>query len=480
MTTALVIDDEPAICLCLESLLKEIGCDVRIAASAEEGLALAKETPFDVIALDVRLPGIDGLEALSLLREFSTAPIIVMTAHGNLSTAVSAVHKGAFEYLPKPFDLDHVTQVLQRAIAESAVRGESTHDTTTRPSAVSEIVGSSLAMQHLFRQIAMAAQHDAAVLITGESGTGKELVAQAIHRHSSRKEMPLVAVHLASLSDGLLERELFGHAAGAFTGAAQSQTGMIAQADGGTLLLDEIGEAPKSFQVKLLRTLESGEFYPVGSSAAKSSDFRLISATNVPLNVLRSGEHFRQDFFFRLATIQIRVPPLREHLEDIPELAAHFLNQHAGNSSRHFTTDALQFLQQQEYPGNIRELRNTVVRAAADSSERSIGLAAVTAAMQTVDPVARNPTIEASGGPPAFNLHNAAQNWAHHAIATTKAVPLQAASDIVERELIVAAMQHTNGNRSAAAQLLGIHRETLRDKLLKHAISDTSTSTPIS
>lgn len=468
MTTALVIDDEPAICRCFESLLHEIGCDVRVAASAEEGLDLAKETTFDVIALDVRLPGMDGLEALSRFRQFTQAPIIVMTAHGILSTAVSAVQEGAFEYLPKPFDLDHVSQVLQRAIAESAHEAAAPKDSTTSSAVGGEMVGSSLAMQHLFRQVAMAALHDAPVLITGESGTGKELVAQAIHRHSQRQDKPLVAVHLASLSEGLLERELFGHAAGAFTGAEQSQAGMIAQADGSTLFLDEIGEAPKNFQTKLLRTLESGEFYPVGASTAQTSDFRLISATNVPLDVLRSAEHFRQDFFFRLATIQIRVPPLREHPEDIPELVAHFLQQHSGDSSRQFTPASLELLEQHTYPGNIRELRNTVVRAAAESTERSIGPDAVRAALEAAGGQTNSSDLPAADD----RLRRAAEHWARQAVSDDVPTPLQTASDIVERELIAAAMQQTNGNRSAAAQLLGIHRETLRDKLLKHDIDD--------
>ncbi|MEZ6132800.1 MAG: sigma-54 dependent transcriptional regulator [Planctomycetaceae bacterium] len=470
MTTALVIDDEPAICQCFESLLNEIHCDVHVAASAEEGLVLAEALSFDVIVLDVRLPGMDGLAALARFRELTSAPIIIMTAHGNLSTAVSAVHDGAFDYLPKPFDLGHVTQVLQRAITESAERASTAPKSKATTATPGEMAGSSLAMQHLFRQIAMAAQHDAPVLITGESGTGKELVAQAIHHHSLRKKKPLVAVHLASLSEGLLERELFGHAAGAFTGAERSQAGMIAQADGSTLFLDEIGDAPRSFQTRLLRAIESGEFYPVGSAAAQRSDFRLISATNVPLEVLRSAEHFRQDFFFRLATIQIRVPPLREHLDDVPELAAHFLRQHSPGSSRQLTAEAIQLLQQQRYPGNIRELRNLVIRSAAESPERSIDVATIRATLASA--VVTEQSSSPGSTPPDQKLTDAAQEWARDALRHHQSAPLQAASDIVERELILAAMQQTGGNRSAAAQLLGIHRETLREKLSKHDLSD--------
>ncbi len=461
MTIALVIDDEPAICACFESLLHDMGCDTCVAASAEDGLKLVRQQSFDVIVLDVRLPGMDGLAAMSMLREYSPAPVIVMTAHGNLSTAVAAVQEGAFDYLPKPFELDHVTSVLQRAISESAIRPTTASTSADGSRSGEQLVGNSLAMQHLFRQIAMAAQHSAPVLITGESGTGKELVAQAIHRHSARSNTPMVAVHLASLSEALLERELFGHTVGAFTGADSASAGVINKANGGTLFLDEIGETPLHFQVKLLRTLESGEFYPVGASSPQNSDFRLIAATNVPLDVLRSADHFRQDFFFRLATIQISVPPLREHADDIPELAQWFLQLHSPDESRQFDAEAISWLRRQPYPGNIRELRNVVISAAAASAEHTIGVAALTAATRAAT-VGQPPPAE-----PQSAFQEAAKQWAMQAIAQKQTNPLQAASAIVEAELITAALEATNGNRSAAAQLLGIHRETLRDKLLK-------------
>lgn len=463
MTVALVIDDEPAICACFETLLNDLNCEACVAASAEEGLQLVQDRTFDVIVLDVRLPGMDGLAALAQLQQHSQAPVIVMTAHGNLSTAVTAVREGAFDYLPKPFELDHVTNVLKRAISESAALSSSSTATLAEGENENQLLGNSLAMQHLFRQIAMAAQHDAPVLVLGDSGTGKELVAQAIHRHGARSGSSLVPVNLSALSEGLLERELFGHSAGAFTGADRAQAGFISQANNGTLFLDEIGETPQPFQVKLLRTLESGEFYPVGSSVPHASDFRLIAATNVSIEKLRSAEHFRQDFFFRLATIQIQVPPLREHKEDIPELAQHFLNQHSINRVRHFDSEALRFLQLQSYPGNIRELKNVVIRAAAATSERLISLSTVKLAMQVAE---TNDHMTAEAGS-HVDFKIAARQWAEQAIAAGQLNSLQTASEIVEAELIAAALQHTDGNRSAAAQLLGIHRETLRDKLRK-------------
>jgi len=462
MTNALVVDDEPAICQCLEALFTDLDCSVSVAASAENGLTLLEQSSFDVVFLDVRLPGIDGLEALAEFQNHSNAPVVVMTAHGNLSTAVSAVQKGAFDYLPKPFELQHVSQVFKRAVAESKSRRQEQSIAPESPILPGELVGDSLAMQHLFRQIAMAAQHDAPVLITGESGTGKELVANAIHHHSARKNHQLVVVHLASLSEGLLERELFGHSAGAFTGADQDQAGVIAQANQGTLFLDEIGETPKSTQVTLLRSIESGEFYPVGSATAEQSGFRLVAATNVPIDVLRSADHFRPDFFYRLAAVQIHVPPLREHMDDVPRLASHFLQQHTPDGSRCFTIEAIRELQNREYPGNVRELRNIVIRAASESMESAIGVDAIAAAEVT----SPDKSVSADSG-----LRHAIQAWAQKALAEGQASPIQAASEIVESELIAAAMKETNGNRSAAAQLLGIHRETLREKLLKMSAS---------
>ncbi len=458
MTNALVIDDEPAICQCLEVLFTDLNCSVSVAASAEIGLELLQHSPFDVVFLDVHLPGIDGLDALADFQDQSDAPVVVMTAHGNLSTAVSAVEKGAFDYLPKPFELEHVSQVFKRAVAESKSRQQEMAGSPEMPLASGELVGGSLVMQKLFRQIAMAAQHDAPVLITGESGTGKELVANAIHRHSERSEHPLVVVHLASLSEGLLERELFGHSAGAFTGADRAQSGVMAQADHGTLFLDEIGETPRSTQVTLLRAIESGEFYPVGSATAQRSGFRLLAATNIPVDVLRSADGFRQDFFYRLAAVQIHVPPLRERLEDVPQLASYFLQQQTPNGSRHFTEEALQELQNRNYPGNVRELRNIVIRAASESMESAIGVSAIA-------PLEEQPDMATSS--PDSNFRQATRQWAQRALKEAQPSPILAASEIVESELVSAAMNQTNGNRSAAAQLLGIHRETLRDKLLK-------------
>ncbi|MCR9198249.1 MAG: sigma-54 dependent transcriptional regulator [Planctomycetaceae bacterium] len=448
MTSALVIDDEAAICRCFETLLSQMDCDVRVAASAEDGLQYAAAHDVDLVVLDIRLPGMDGLSALPRFREHTTAPIVVMTAHGDLSTAVSAVQQGAFEYLPKPFDLDHVKSVVTRALAERPMD-------QSLPSGVetAEMVGQSPAMQQLFRQIALAAQHDAPVLITGESGTGKELVAHAIHRHSRRSGQAIVPVHLASVSEGLMERELFGHVTGAFTGADQAQDGLMTRADGGSLFLDEIGEASPAVQVKLLRTIETGQFYPVGSANARRSDFRLLAATNRSVEYLKSADVFRSDFFYRLSTIHIHVPPLRERPEDIPLLADHFLG-----GGRTLSEAAIMALQGRCLAGNVRELRNLVLSAAAQSP------ATVIAADQL--PSEEGP-VETTDRP--ADLRTATRQWARQALAAETPSLLSAAMDIVQAEVIAEALEHTGNNRTAAAAKLGIHRETLRERMREQA-----------
>lgn len=452
MTHALVVDDEVAICRCFETLLEQLECTVSIAASAEEALEIVSTRSVDLVVLDIRLPGMDGLAAVPKFQKHTAAPIIVITAHGDLSTAVSAVNQGAFEYIPKPFELDHVTRVIRRALAERPLTASTTAHAKTE--ADGEIVGNSAPMQQLFRQIALAAQHDAPVLITGESGTGKELVAHAIHQHGARRAKAIVPVHLASVSESLLERELFGHTAGAFTGAETAQDGLLHRANQGSLFLDEIGEASPAVQVKLLRTIETGEFYRVGSSKAERSDFRLLAATNRPVEYLRSSESFRSDFFYRLSTIHIHVPPLHERRDDIPVLANYFLNRVQGNA-RSFSSDTIAELQQRRYVGNVRELRNIVLSAAAQSPSSTI----------EVDQLPPVDVGESSAERPSADLKSAARAWAREALTANTPDALATAVTTVESELISEALEQTNHNRTAAAKRLGIHRETLRDKL---------------
>ncbi|MEX2174541.1 MAG: sigma-54 dependent transcriptional regulator, partial [Pirellulaceae bacterium] len=300
----LVIDDEQAICWGLAQLGKRLGHQVRTAASAERGLELAAQQPPDLILLDVRLPGMDGLTALPQLRALApAAPVVVMTAHGDLSTAVEAVRQGAIDYVAKPFDLDQIERIVQRGLAQPATTPAAEIDVQT-----DGLLGRTPAMQEVFKRIALVAPADACVMLAGESGTGKELVARAIHRYSRRSGGPFVAVNVAALNTTLAESELFGHVRGAFTGAEQPRAGLLVEADGGTLFLDEVADIPLPVQVKLLRALEHAEVLPVGSGRTVPTNFRVVTATHQDLpQKVRQGE-FRHDLYYRLATFQIDLP----------------------------------------------------------------------------------------------------------------------------------------------------------------------------
>jgi two-component system, NtrC family, nitrogen regulation response regulator GlnG len=326
MAHLLIVDDEPSICWGLVQLAEQLGHSAASAASAEKGFEAATTRRPDVIVLDVRLPGLSGIAAMLRFREMlGPVPIIIVTAFGDLATAVEAVRNGAFEYLLKPFDLAVVQRAIQRALQSISRPPEEASPCLPAPGDAM-IVGHSPAIQEVFKQIAVVAPSDACVHLQGESGTGKELAARAIHRYSRRAAGPFVAVNVASLSPSLAESELFGHARGAFTGADQPHTGLLEQAHGGTIFLDEVADIPLSLQVKLLRVLEHGEMLPVGGDRPVQSDFRLISASHQDLCQRVAEGTFRHDLYFRLITFKIEIPPLRRHREDIPDLAGHFLD----------------------------------------------------------------------------------------------------------------------------------------------------------
>ncbi|HXY33429.1 MAG TPA: sigma-54 dependent transcriptional regulator [Planctomycetaceae bacterium] len=464
MSHVLIVDDEPSICWGFRELLADEGYDVSVASSAEEALELADRTVPDAVVLDVRLPGRDGLSTIQdLRRRIGRAPIIVITAFGNLDTAVRALGEGAYDYLTKPFDLDQVSDVLRRALRQPPATA-ATSATDEQPLAPESFIGTSPAMQSVFKQIALVAPSDVPVLITGESGTGKELVAQAIHRHSRRKDAPFLPTCLAALSAGLIESELFGHVRGAFTGAEQARQGLLELADGGTVFLDEIGDVPLPVQVKLLRAIEQHEVTPVGDARARRTDFRVLAATNRPLDELVARGEFREDLFYRLGVFHIHVPPLRERAEDIPLLARAFLRSAAVDGRIPTVSEgALGELSSRRWPGNVRELRNAVERAAL---------------------VARGGEIEADHFPPppitattsrssAEELKLATSNWADESLADPqRGELLEAFLRVAEPPLLKAALAHCGGNRAAAAKMLGIHRATLRQKLSDYALND--------
>jgi DNA-binding NtrC family response regulator len=468
MSRILVVDDEASICWAFRESLGDEGHQVEVAASIEEGLKIAAGGPLDAVVLDVRLPGIDGLSAMGALRErIGPAPIIVITAFGNLETAVRAMEGGAFDYLVKPFDLDRATSVVTRALESRGAGGPSpgAGAATFEPDA---LVGSSPVMQELFKKIALVAPADVPVLITGESGAGKELVARAIHRHSPRRSGPFVPVSLAALAPTLVERELFGHLRGSFTGANQDRPGVLELASGGTLLLDELGDIPPDLQVKLLRVIEHRAFTPVGDTRPRPTDVRVLAATNRPLGALMAAGQFREDLFFRLSVFPIHLPPLRDRRDDIPALAAHFLRQARlpEGADIRLSPALIAALRSRPWTGNVRELRNAIEHAAIVARGRTLG------------PEHLPPDHPPGGQAPqsaATDFRERLADWARRQIVDPPAESGDASLyerflKRVEPPLLQAVLEHCRHNRAAAAEVLGIHRATLRQKLRKYGI----------
>ncbi|MBS0262602.1 MAG: sigma-54-dependent Fis family transcriptional regulator [Planctomycetes bacterium] len=475
MSDVLIVDDEPAICWAIREALTDDGHTVRVCPSAEESLRLTSRgfRP-DVVVMDVRLPGIDGLSAIREMRkQIGETPVVVMTAFGSLDTAVRAIEEGAFDYLVKPFDLDVAVTVLKRALA-SRTEVPSSVTTGIPDSAEPEaaIIGSSAAMQQVFKQIALVAASDVGVLITGESGTGKELVARAIHRHSRRKLGPFLPVCIPALNSGLIESELFGHARGAFTGAGDDRTGLLELAAKGTVLLDEIADVSLSLQVKLLRALEQREILPVGGTAPRELDVRIIAATNRSLPELVSQGAFREDLYFRLGVFQIHLPPLRERPDDIQLLAEHFLKRIAPprpGTAWQLAPETIVALRTRAWTGNVRELRNAIEHAAIVARGGEI--------LPDHLPAPAAIAIQGQGVLPVDSrVQREIQSWTNEtAPALAEAIDPQLYErflQLVEPPLLSAVLEHCQGNRAAAAQLLGLHRATLRQKLRRHGIAE--------
>jgi DNA-binding NtrC family response regulator len=365
----LVIDDEEIIRLSCQRILTEEGYEVHTRLSGPEGLKLLAEEPFDLAIVDLKMPGMDGIEVLqSIKRDYPQTPVIMITGYATVESAVEAMKSGAFDYLPKPFTPDEVAVVVKKALETRSIMLENIYlrgeiQTKYR---FENIIGNSKKMQEIYRLIAKVAPTNSTVLITGESGTGKELIARAIHYNSTRKDRQFVPVDCAVLSENLLESELFGHIKGSFTGAIVTKPGLFEVADGGSLFLDEIGNISLAMQSKLLRVIQEREFTPVGGTKLKKVDIRLIAATNQDLPEKIKEGTFREDLFYRLNIVPIQLPPLRERTEDIPFLALHFLKkfcQEMGKNPKALSPAALKLLTDYSWPGNVRELENTIERA---------------------------------------------------------------------------------------------------------------------
>lgn len=468
MSKILVVDDEPSICWGLSRLAEGLGHQVEVASSAEQGLALAADFRPELIVLDVRLPGVDGLSAMKLFRRLNEqTPIIVMTAFGDLKTAVTAVEQGAFEYILKPFDLHEIRTAIERALrrvpaaaAAAAIAASS--------AGVEGMLGCSPAMQIAFKRIALAAASEAAVLLRGESGVGKELAALAMHRHSPRAAGPFVAVNMAALSPNLAEAELFGHVEGAFTGATQTRRGLLAQANGGTLFIDEVAEIPLAIQVKLLRALDQGEVLPVGADKPVKTEFRVVSATHQDLHQLVDGGEFRHDLFYRLCTFEITLPPLRDRPQDIPLLANFFAGQF-GDGRAVLAQETIDELLRRPWFGNVRELRKAVEHAL------------VLARSGTVLPGHLPPPL------PAFQIAGnttTAEGRLKDAVTELAQALLkdpELNGDVydrflqaVEKPLLTTALSQAGNQCAPAARVLGLHRTTLKRKLDQHGIAEGS------
>jgi two-component system nitrogen regulation response regulator GlnG len=462
----LIVDDEPSICWGLDRLARGMGHEVVAASSAEEGLALAEAHPPDVLVLDVRLPGQDGLSAMDKFRRHIGArPIIVITAFGDLATAMKAVDNGAFEYVVKPFDLAEI-----RAALERAVRGSGVGQPSGSQAGVDGMLGSTPAMHAVFKRIALAAKSEASVLLCGESGVGKELAASAIHRHSARKEAAFVAVNVAALSPTLAEAELFGHVAGAFTGAAQGRKGLLVQADGGTLFLDEVADIPLSVQVKLLRALDQGEVLPVGADKPVKTRFRLISATHRDLREQVQAKHFRHDLYFRLCTFEIALPPLRERRDDIALLARHFAAQFGGRTTV-LAEETVAALNERPWYGNVRELKNAIEHALVIARTGAVLPEHLPPPLPTFDDP--SPT---DGGSPGIELSGVVGQLAKTLLADPEIAGgvYDRFLEAVEPPLLAAAMGQCGNRCAPAARALGLHRTTLKRKLDQYGIDEAT------
>jgi two-component system nitrogen regulation response regulator GlnG len=451
-----IVDDDRSIRWVLEKALAREGIAYRTFASANEMLLALQQSRPQVLISDIRMPGESGLVLLSNIKQrFPEVPVIIMTAYSDLDSAVAAFQGGAFEYLPKPFDVDHAIALIRRASAESPPAPA----TTASPGESPEMLGQAPAMQEVFRAIGRLSQSNVTVLITGESGTGKELVARALHRHSPRSSGPFVAINTAAIPKDLLESELFGHERGAFTGAQSSRRGRFEQAEGGTLFLDEIGDMPPDLQVRLLRVLADGEYYRVGGHAPLKSSVRIIAATHQNLDERVRQGLFREDLLHRLDVVRLRLPPLRERSEDIAPLTRHFLRKSGRELAvepKTLSEAALRVLSTFPFPGNVRQLENIChwLTVMAPGARIDVG---------DLPPELRA-SMEASS--------EADGNWQQAldlALAQALARGERAVGERLEREfektLILRALQHTGGHRMEAAQWLGWGRNTLTRKI---------------
>ncbi len=458
-----IVDDDASIRWVLERALKQAGMTPTAFEDADSALAALRRGEPDVLVTDVRMPGKSGLDLLDEVRtRRPKLPVIVMTAHSDLESAVAAYQGGAFEYLPKPFDIDQAVELVRRAATQ-----QHRSDTTAAESRrIPEMLGHAPAMQDMFRAIGRLSRSSMTVLVTGESGTGKELVARALHRHSPRASKPFIALNTSAFTADLLESELFGHEKGAFTGATELRRGRFEQADGGTLFLDEIGDMSPQLQTRLLRVLAEGEFYRVGGQLPVRVDVRVIAATHQDLEARVRENLFREDLLHRLNVIRIEVPPLRNRREDIPDLLQHYLDVAAlelGVAPKVLSEEAARALTAFEWPGNVRQLVNACRRLTVLAAGREITLGDIPADLGGAG---------AAAGGNGLDWSASLAGWARGRLLAGGKPLLDDAMPEFERTLLREALKVTRGGRQDAAKLLGWGRNTLTRKLKELGLDD--------
>ncbi len=464
----LIADDEDGLRWVLEKGLRQAGYEVTAVRDGDEALRAFSEAPFDLVFLDIRMPGTDGLTVLAKLRALaSDAHVIVMTAHGTMETAIQAMQRGAYDYLAKPFDLDEVLLLAERALAA----GRLTQEVARLKTGLQEVwefgalIGRHPRMQEVYKTIGRIAASDVTILLRGESGTGKELVARAIHHYSRRAGRPFVAVSSAAIPGTLLESELFGHERGAFTDAKERKLGKLELAHGGTLFLDEIGDMPPELQTKLLRALQERTIERVGGQESLRIDVRVLAATNRDLETMMREGRFREDLFYRLNVVTVTLPPLRERRRDIPLLVEHLLAKYAAElGERGVAPEALDRLVGHDWPGNVRELENVVQRAMVMATTgvilpEHLPIGPVSAAASVAIDATLEEIIERK-------LIECVRGLREHASANLYDLMI----GLVEKPLLRAVLRETGGNQVRAANILGINRNTLRKKLTGHGI----------
>jgi len=452
----LIVDDEPNLRKILSAQLSRDGYEVMTAEDGEQGLALLKEHHIDLVITDLKMPKVDGMTLLRKALELEPElPVVLITAHGTIDTAVEALKSGAFDFVTKPFDKDEVRQIVAKALKTRELRGADATSVSTGRGVRFGIIGDSPGITDLYAVLERVADTPTTVLITGESGTGKELVARALHEHSSRKDKPFIKVNCAAIPKELIESELFGYERGAFTGAVSSKPGRFELANGGTLFLDEIGEIPIEMQVKLLRALQESEFERVGGIKTIRIDVRLVAATNRDLKKLIAGGTFREDLFYRLNVVPIRLPALRERTTDIPLLVEHFLvkfNERLKKKVEGTEPEASETLISYPWPGNIRELENVIERAVLFCDTAKLRATDLPPEIRGIQAMANVPLPEADlqvalAGEGGLKEH------------------VKVAMSRLERELVSRALQQTTGNVTHAARLLKISRKGLQLKM---------------